>query len=125
MIKAWWLGTASPCGAPHEWQARVKSQAGTDRACPVCTGKKPCACTSLAARHPQLMQDWDWEATLLQGLHPGQLLPTVGKRAAWKCSKCACKWTALVRSRTRGPSKCPACRRAAAAEARASRLCSG
>ena len=59
----------------HEWSSCVSNRTyGNNKGCPVCAGKVPCTCNSLAALHPDLVAaHWDWEAN--GDLRPEQLRP--------------------------------------------------
>ena len=107
--------TGSPrCKHPHVWLARVYQRALLGRGCPICARRMPCSCNSLAACHPQLVQQqWDWEAN--GTLQPADLLPSSNKKAAWRCDlhEPAVCWLASPNKRTqaRRPTGCPVCAR--------------
>ena len=111
----WWLcppPTSCPCKGPHEWQARVYKRALEGHGCPVCSGRRPCQCNSLAACRPQLVQQqWDREAN--GQLQPQHLLPGSNKKVAWRCDlhQPPCLWLAAPFARTRAqrPTGCPQC----------------
>ena len=111
--KAWWCCTACPCSQVHEWPAEVYLRASRQQGCPVCTGKRPCSCNSLAALRPDISAGWDAEGN--EGLQPQQVLVSSGKKALWVCHKHqpAFSWAAAIRDRTRPnrPTGCPECAR--------------
>ena len=128
--KAWWLCPTgclitAECAHPHEWQAEISGRVrGTG--CPVCAGRTPCKCNSLAALHPELVhQQWDREANC--DLRPEHLLPASNRRVAWRCDihEPPCLWVARPSDRTLAarPSGCPQCANAARRRPRAGKLC--
>ena len=117
--KAWWQCTACRCGQVHEWQAHAKFRAkGTG--CPVCSGKKPCVCSSLAALHTELLASWDTEGN--GDLKPETLTQSSRRKVWWICQKhlAPFTWLATVASRTdkHRPAGCPECAKAAKRGAR-------
>ena len=111
----WWLCAACPCGHAHEWPATVQNRVYRDAGCPVCAGRRPCACSSLAALRPAIAADWDPEGN--DDLKPEDVTVHSSRAARWVCKKHEqpFTWTASVSSRTNKhkPSGCPECARAA------------
>ena len=136
-FKATWRCNACACGHPHVWQARVADRAGllrsaclhtacqhiavmrleTDRhlparsGCPVCRGKQPCACSSLAARFPAVAEQWDHERNA--ELKPEQVTTASNKVVHWVCKEHspAHSWQTAVGARTKlgRATSCPLC----------------
>ena len=99
---------STPCGHLHEWQTRISQRVLSG--CPICTGRKPCWCNSLARLHPELVKQWDEAANA--PLRPEDLLPGSNKRVHWVCSKHKepCHFRTTVQARTRANSTgCPQC----------------
>ena len=107
-----WVCDACPCGHRHIWTAKVCDRAGSlNTGCPVCTGKKPCVCGSLARRHPEVAAQWDHARN--GTLQPEQLRPSSNKVVHWLCPSHTppSTWTAAIATRTKMvyASGCPAC----------------
>ena len=66
---------------------------------PFCAGTRPCRCWSLLAQRPDLMQQWDWDASA--GLDPTQLAVGSANVVHWRCRQHgpACRWQAQVKCR--------------------------
>ena len=96
------------CGLPHEWRARVthRSQLGTG--CPFCSGRKTCKCQSLAARHPELMKQWDWDGN--QDIDPYSVGCYSSKKVSWTCTEHG-QWDATPAMRANRKTGCPECAR--------------
>ena len=79
--------------------------------CPYCAGQKICPCNSLAKKHPELMDEWDFENN--GDLNPEEIAVKSGKRIHWICKKSKCshvhRWSTAVSNRTRLKSACPYC----------------
>lgn len=89
------------CKFGHEWEATVyhrTSKKGTG--CPVCH--------TLAFKHPELLEEWDYEANEKLGLDPEKVSYGSGKMAFWICKKCGNKWPATIYNRISGYG-CPKC----------------
>jgi len=89
----------------HRWQATAGNRT-RGRGCPACAGMTVTTTNSLAAKRPDLAEQWDHEAN-------GEFKPvdvTIGshKKAWWRCPTCDHKWQAAVCARTSGRG-CPAC----------------
>ena len=123
-MKAWWQCTACPCGHVHTWQAVVGDRARHGTGCPVCSGHRPCACSSLAAQRPDIAAEWDTEGN--GDLRAEDLTVSSNKKVVWRCCKHqpAINWTTSVNHRTnkRHPSGCPECAKAARRTPRPSKL---
>ena len=109
--KVWWQCTACPCGHAHDWQARVDHRVLLGTGCPVCAGKRPCACTSLAACRPDIARQWDSAGN--DGLRPEEVTEFSNKVVQWRCDEHGqpCSWETRICDRTRrgSPSGCPKC----------------
>ena len=106
------------CGLPHEWVATVvqRSQKGTG--CPFCSGRKVCKCQSLAAKHPQLMKQWDWEGN--QATDPYSVSCYSKRKVWWTCTEHG-QWDASPHGRVQHTSGCPECARQRRSQPRATR----
>ena len=83
--KIWWLCTACPCGQAHVWQTTVNHRDLNSRGYPVCAGKRPCACSSLAALRSDIARQWDPAGN--DGLRPEDVTVASRVRARWVCTK--------------------------------------
>ena len=97
----WWR-----CPKGHSYRSMVKSRTqGTG--CPYCAGRAVLAEeNSLAARFPELAQEWDAEKN--GGLTPSQVSANTHRKAWWRCPN-GHSWCAAVFSRTQNRSGCPVC----------------
>lgn len=93
----------------HKWSATPQSRTGTNKTgCPFCSGAAVQEATSLYALHPDLMEEWDWEAN--RDLDPKKLSKRSNIRARWQCkTNPKHKWVAVVGNRTGLNSGCPYC----------------
>ena len=96
------------CGEPHEWSASVFGRSQYGHGCPMCSGHKICRCRSVAALHPELMKQWDWEGN--QGIDPYSTGCSSGKRVYWMCAEHG-RWDTTPGDRVRLGSGCPECAR--------------
>ena len=96
------------CGLPHRWVATVvhRSRAGTG--CPFCSGYNVCKCQSLAAKHPQLMKQWDREGN--QGTDPYRVACSSRRMVRWTCTEHG-QWDASPLKRVYYTTGCPECAR--------------
>ena len=76
--------------------------------CPFCSGQKTCKCCSLAAKHPELMEQWDWEGS--QGADPDSMSCYSRKRVSWICTEHG-QWDASPALRVHNKTACPKCAR--------------
>ena len=83
-----------------------RSQQGTG--CPFCSGHKTCKCRSLAAKHPQLMKQWDWEGN--QGTDPYSVGCYSHRKVLWRCTEHGL-WDASPAARVMYETGCPECAR--------------
>ena len=105
----WWR-----CSEGHEWQSTPQRRARGD-GCPTCSRASSGARTrewrlkksgsSLAAAHPELLAEWDFERNTLD---PHLLPPRSNARAHWVC-KLGHRWEATVDNRSGNRSACPQC----------------
>ena len=108
---AWRCGMdCKHCGQPHEWRARVAERSSRTRGsgCPFCCGQKCCECQSLAAKHPDLMKQWDWKGN--QDIDPCSVGRNSGKRISWVCPKHG-QWHTTPSHRVNDGQSCPVCAR--------------
>ena len=94
------------CGLPHEWVAAVAQRSQKGSGCPFCSGRNVCKCQSLAAKHSQLMKQWDWEGN--QGTDPYSVGCYSTKKVLWTCSEHG-QWDATPKSRLKNTIGCPEC----------------
>jgi Probable Zinc-ribbon domain len=103
--RVWWQCPRHP---RHVWQARVVDRSCGGVGCPSCPRRRTTSETSLAARFPQIAQEWhpnknDW-------LSPADLLPGSNRKVWWRCRQDPShEWRAVVASRTGLKTGCPAC----------------
>lgn len=96
----------------HRW---VQTPNARDRGagCPACNYTRN---GSLAQKHPDLLDEWDWDRNVLD---PLKVAAGSDKTAAWICGECGCRWETAIKHRVKG-SGCPECankRRAASRRA--------
>jgi DNA-directed RNA polymerase subunit RPC12/RpoP len=96
--KAWWQ-----CDKGHEWEAVVSSRSKSG--CPYCAGNRVTKETSLAAKKPQLANEW--HPAKNGKLTPEDVTPGSNQKAWWQCDK-GHEWEAVICSRSNG-SGCPYC----------------
>ncbi len=103
--KIWWK---CPNGPDHEWQLSVYVQANGRSGCPFCSGKRASVTNSLAALHPDLVEEW--HPTKNGRRTPDQTTVGSGIKAWWRCSRSPHHvWQATVASRTSLSTGCPFC----------------
>ena len=109
-LRAWWLCKEGQCGHHHVWDTQVQNRVKQGNGCPICAGKKPCQCNSLAVTHPDIIQQqWDFERNTVR---PEDLLPRSSAKVHWRCSlhQPPCCWTATPTNRfARLRTGCPEC----------------
>jgi len=100
--RVWWR-----CSIGHRWVARVQSRT-RGQGCPYCAGYRATPETSVAARHPQLMREWD--RNLNGDLDPATVPPGSSRRVWWRCTRDpAHVWQAPVDRRVSRVTGCPFC----------------
>lgn len=109
-----WSALRCPCGHPHIWDTAVYKRAGKlHSGCPICSGKRPCKCSSLAARHPHLAAQWDQQGN--GDLKPEDVREFSNRMVKWTCQKHSKPhtWAAVIASRTHQThgNGCPECAR--------------
>ena len=78
--------------------------------CPVCSNHQIVAgINDFESRHPELMDEWDWEENNKNGIIPSKLGPVSSCLVSWKCKKCGNVWEAPISNRVRVHSGCPYC----------------
>ena len=103
---AWRCGEGCEhCGTPHEWTAAVSART-RGSGCPLCSGRKTCRCRSLAAMHPKLMKQWDWEGN--QGIDPYTVACLINRKISWICAEHG-QWDAPPSKRVHYGQGCPEC----------------
>ena len=106
---AWRCGRGCEhCGTPHEWTAKVAQRTLHGRGCPLCSGLNICRCRSVAAMHPELMKQWDWEGN--QDIDPHSIGCHSHIKVFWTCIEHG-QWGAAVHDRVRSGTGCPECAR--------------
>ena len=96
------------CGLPHEWVVAVAQRSHKGTGCPFCSGINVCRCQSLAAKHPQLMKQGDWEGN--QGTDPYSMGCSSTKKVLWTCTEHG-QWAASPHKRVHNMTGCPKCAR--------------
>ena len=86
------------------------------KGCPICVretqgeriiqGKLKKAGISLAEKHPEIIEEWDYSKNKLD---PFKLTPGSNKKVSWLC-RFGHKWEASIYNRTGNNSGCPKCR---------------
>lgn len=108
--KLWWRCQCRNCSQEHAWQAEVQARVVLGCGCPICAGRQPCACNSLAAKHPDVVAaEWD---PANAPVSPEQLLPGSSVPVMWRCMRHEppFHWVATPHNRTgRFSSGCPKC----------------
>ncbi len=91
--------------AVHEWEARIftRTKAGNPSGDPFCSGHRICKCSSLAAKRPDLIAQWDCVGD--SGLNPEHISLSSGRKVSWYCNQHG-SWTATINHRSCG-SGCP------------------
>jgi len=98
--RVWWI-----CSKGHKWQASIHNRSkGT--ACPYCAGQKVSAENNLAARAPEIAQQW--HHTRNGSLAPNKVTHKSNRRVWWQCAE-GHEWQASPNTRSRG-NGCPHCR---------------
>jgi len=105
--KVWWRCSVQGCG--HRWQSVVGNRT-RGRGCPACAGKTVKATNSLAATHPDVAAQWDYDRN--QSLTPDAVSAGSRRKVWWRCLEpdCGHSWSVRVKNRT-GGSGCPKCAR--------------
>jgi len=104
--KAYWK-----CTEQHSFKQMISNRTLHGQNCPYCVGQKvlPDGSNSLAALHPNIIEEWD--AELNHPITPWDIRPATHKKFHWKCviEHCGHKWLAAVSSRTHFATGCPSC----------------
>ena len=103
------------CNKGHEWMTSPKARTRGD-GCPICSknnlphlirkAKLSKASMSLAEKHPELLQEWDYTKNKFT---PEELTPNSNYKVFWKC-KFNHNWEATIYNRTQNKSGCPYCK---------------
>ncbi|MCG7980982.1 MAG: zinc-ribbon domain-containing protein [Candidatus Thiodiazotropha endolucinida] len=103
--KVHWICSTNP---KHKWEAQVRVRAVENHGCLYCKGKKVLREESFAAKQPELLKEWDYDANV--GLDPWKLSEFSNKRVSWVCvNDPDHKWSSSISSRSRYQSSCPTC----------------
>lgn len=104
---AFWICRINP---NHKWETKVRLRAIDGHGCLYCSGKKVLREESFAAKHPELLLQWDYERN--KSLDPWTLTEYSHKKIHWKCEKNPAHiWSNTTASRVRYNSGCPHCGR--------------
>jgi hypothetical protein len=106
--KLWWLcPIISSCGCIHEYEQRVYCRTTANQGCPWCDRKKTCYHESLAHKHDELLQFWDYSNVD----NPDEVYYQSQTKYNWICKVCehGCvhSYTQSVRDKTVTDCKCP------------------
>ena len=100
--KVWWT-----CPEGHDFQTVIAYRTQHDTGCPYCTGRMVLrGFNDLETLRPDLAAQWHNERN--GELTPDQVTTGSHKRVWWKCA-CGHEWHALIYSRGRLQTGCPAC----------------
>lgn len=107
--KKWWR---CPVAADHVWQAPPasvsRSVSNGFSGCPACAGRQVSITNSLAALFPEVAAQWHPNRN--GALTPGDVPAGTGEHAWWVCDQGPDhEWRAVVVSRTKMGTGCPAC----------------
>lgn len=70
---------------------------------------RPAPGKSFADVHPELLDEWDYDANLEAGRTPQTTTPRSSFKAAWVCRSCGNKWKMTPNARSAQGSGCPIC----------------
>ena len=70
---------------------------------------RPAPGKSFADVHPELLDEWDYDANLEAGRTPQTTTPRSSFKAAWVCRSCGNKWKMTPNARSAQGSGCPSC----------------
>jgi hypothetical protein len=101
--QAWW-----ECAAGHQWPAVIASRTAAKDGCPYCAGTRVTEDRNLHVLYPTLAAEWH-PTRNGEDRRPCDVLPHSSKKAWWQCPTCGHAWQAVIRSRTRRNTGCPAC----------------
>ena len=106
-LSVFWICRINP---NHKWSTKVRLRAIDGHGCLYCSGKKVLREESFAAKHPELLGQWDYERN--ESLDPWELTEYSHKKIYWRCDKNpAHTWSNTTASRVRYNSGCPHCGR--------------
>lgn len=110
--RVWWK--CSNCN--ENWCAPIASRSN-GHGCPKCSRKKAeinrygtllSRTDSFASKHPELLEEWDYEKNNELGILPENILPNSNKSVWWICKKCNHNWKSIINNRSKGVG-CPIC----------------
>jgi hypothetical protein len=100
--KVWWK--CRVCA--HRWLAAIGNRS-SGNGCPNCSNKIVTETYNLAVLHPDLMEEWDYEAN---GILPQEVFPQSNYKYQWVCrTDSRHRWQAPPVSRTYKNTGCPFC----------------
>lgn len=105
--KYWWK---CPEGEDHEWDESPINRTYKGFGCPICSGRRVIASSSLAVRFPEIAREWHPEKN--GDLTPFDVTPSSNQLVWWKCSAVIFHdWQAPPNRRTRAGREagCPGC----------------
>jgi len=104
-----WICRASRCGC-HVWEAKICNRTNKTRrsGCPFCGRQRICPHNNLAAKFPDLVEEWHPD----NPKRPEEYLPGSSRKVWWKCKDDPYGyhvWEAKIYTRSIGRSPCPFC----------------
>ncbi len=103
--RVWWQ---CPQVASHVWAASVQHRTGRGSGCPLCSGRRVAAESSLSAMRPDIAAQW--HPSKNGDLTPDQVVWRSKRRVWWRCALGADhEWQTNVRVRTVDGTGCPFC----------------
>jgi hypothetical protein len=96
--KAWWN-----CPKGHSYQSLISGRV-VGRGCPICSGNKVIESTSLAAKRPNLVDEWIIKKNF--PLTPVDVAPHSHRKVWWKCPS-GHEYQATIANRSSAGSGCP------------------
>ena len=103
--KVWWVCSKDP---RHTWEAAINSRVYNKSGCLYCAGKLVLKEESLGAKHPELLEEWDWEKN--KNVDPYSASCGSNKRVGWVCKNDPThKWDTAIYSRAINKTGCRKC----------------
>ena len=100
--KLWWQCNVS---SDHIWETEVRCRTKRNYGCPYCKGKLPSSNYNLAAKHPNLLAEWDYKKNTIK---PTEVLPSSTKKVFWICTR-GHSYMLSVNQKSSKNIKCPTC----------------
>lgn len=116
--KVWWKCPMTNCESqcPHVYEMVVSRRTSPNHVgCPYCATNgwsKTCLHNSFAFKHPDLLEEWDWEHN---SIDPSTIRSKSQRRVWWRCPKTNCKercphvYSTTLNQRVTLGSGCPFC----------------